>query len=58
MYSEYVHFHSGQGATMPHGHSLQRGAPIVGAIGDAAINENGRAMEIAFPSIMGIQLKA
>jgi len=42
--SECVRFYSGQGATMPHGHSLQRGSPTVGALGDAALDENGRAV--------------
>jgi hypothetical protein len=46
--SECVCFYSGQGATMPHGHSLQRGAPTVGALGDTAMDENGRAMNRNF----------
>ncbi len=37
-----------QDATMPHGHSLQRGAPTVGALGDAVMHENGHAMDVHF----------
>ena len=48
-------FYSGQDATMPHGHLLQRGAPTVGTLGDAAMDENGRVMDIVFLSIMGIK---
>jgi len=39
---------------MPHGRSLQRGAPTVGALGDAAMDKKRRAMDIVFPYIMGI----
>jgi len=35
VYLKCVCFYSGQGVTMPHGHSLQREAPTVGALGDA-----------------------
>lgn len=31
-----------------HGRSLQRGAPTVGALGDAAMDENRRAMNMHF----------
>jgi len=41
-----------------HGYPLQRGAPTVGAIGDAAMDENGRAMEIHSQCIMGSRLTA
>jgi hypothetical protein len=39
--AECVCFHSGLDATMPHGRSLQRGAPTVGAIGDNAWMKTG-----------------
>jgi len=38
---------------MPHDHSMQRGEPTVGALGDAVLDENRRAMDIIFPSIHG-----
>ncbi len=31
-----------------HGRSLQRGAPTVGALGDAAMDENGRVINMHF----------
>ncbi len=58
-----VCFYSGQGAKLSapahapylrpvgndtHGRSLQRGAPTVGALGDAAMDENGRAINRHF----------
>jgi|GEM_PF-1739878 len=46
--SECICFYSGQDATMPHGHSLQRGAPTVGALGDAAMDENEHIMNMYF----------
>jgi len=35
---------------------LQRGVSTVGALGDAAIDENGRVRDIVFPSTMGMYL--
>jgi len=44
--SECVRFYSGQGVT------LRMAAPAKRS--NAAMDENGRAMDIVFPSIMGI----
>ncbi len=46
VYSKCVCFHSGQGATMQHGHPAKRSNTVM--------DENKRAMDILFLGIMGI----